>query len=312
MLILILDSKTALEGARAGMDLLIATVIPSLFPFFFLSILLSSSTDPGSFFFLRFLGILCRLPKEADGILIPAFLGGYPAGAQAVFSAWKQNRISRDTAEALLAFCSNAGPSFLFGILSALFPKQWMVWALWAIHIAGAIYAARLCPRDFSVRSDPREPTSPPLTQVLSAAIFVMASVCGWLLLFRIVIAFLQRWILWYFPVPIQALLAGVLELTNGCFLLSQIGDIRLRFVLCAGMLAMGGICVTLQTMSVTKGLSLRYYLFGKLQQTIFSICVSAALICKNGLFLLPVAGTVAYSLWKREKSSSIPLFYGV
>ena len=34
MLVLILDSKTALAGAREGIDLCIRTVIPSLFPFF--------------------------------------------------------------------------------------------------------------------------------------------------------------------------------------------------------------------------------------------------------------------------------------
>ena len=312
MLILILDSRTALEGARAGMELLITTVIPSLFPFFFLSIWLSSAADPASFFFLRFLGKLCRLPKEADGILIPAFLGGYPAGAQAVFTTWKQGRISGETAEALLAFCNNAGPSFLFGILSSLFPRLWMVWALWGIHIGGAIFAARLHPYTFHGSPDQGEPNPLPLTRVLSTAISVMASVCGWLLLFRIVIAFLSRWIFWYLPLPLQALTAGLLELTNGCCMLSQISDIRLRFVLCSGMLAMGGICVTLQTMSVTKGLSVKHYLFGKLLQTLFSICVSTALIFQNGLFLLPLGGIVAFTLWKREKSSSISLSYGV
>ena len=38
LLILILDSSLALEGARTGMDLCIRTVIPSLFPFFVLSV----------------------------------------------------------------------------------------------------------------------------------------------------------------------------------------------------------------------------------------------------------------------------------
>lgn len=312
MLILILDSRTALEGARDGMNLLITTVIPSLFPFFFLSIWLGASADSGGFFFLRILGKLCKLPKQADGLLIPAFLGGYPAGAQAVFTLWNQDRVSKETAETLLTFCNNAGPSFLFGILSPLFPERWMVWVLWGIHIAGAIFTARLHPCAFQGISNQAAPTSLPLTKVLSSAISVMASVCGWLLLFRVVLAFLNRWILWFFPLPLQTLMAGLLELTNGCCLLPQISDLRLRFLLCSGMLAMGGLCVTLQTMSVTKGLSLKHYLFGKLLQTLFSICASTALICQEGLFLLPLGGIAALTLWKREKSSSIPLSYGV
>ena len=42
MLALILDSKTALLGAQSGLDLCVRTVIPSLFPFFVISILLTA------------------------------------------------------------------------------------------------------------------------------------------------------------------------------------------------------------------------------------------------------------------------------
>ena len=38
MLALILDGRTAIEGARQGIGLCLRTVIPSLFPFFVLSI----------------------------------------------------------------------------------------------------------------------------------------------------------------------------------------------------------------------------------------------------------------------------------
>lgn len=306
MLILILDSRTALEGARSGMELILTTVIPSLFPFFFLSIMLSTSGG-SQFSVLRFPGRLCRLPPEADGILIPAFLGGYPAGAQAVCSMWKCNRISREVGERLLIFCNNAGPSFLFGILSALFPHIWMVWALWGIHIAGAIYAAQLQPCRFPDCASGQQTAPLSLPQVLSSAISVMAGVCGWLLLFRVVIAFLDRWILWLFPIPVQVLVCGMLELTNGCMLLPQIPDVQTRFVLCSGLLAMGGLCVTLQTLSAAKGLSLKYYLLGKLHQTMFSLCASAALICKNGLFLLPVGAVLIYAIVWREKTVAIP-----
>lgn len=312
MLILILDSKTALESAQAGMHLLMTAVIPALFPFFFFTILLNASADSGSFPFLRGLTKLCKLPKEADGLWIPAFLGGYPSGAQAVCQLWKQNQISKDTAQHLLAFCNNAGPSFLFGILSPLFPKLWMVWALWAIHIGGAIFASFLFSDDQKeiAPSEGKQPLS--LSQVLTMAISVMACVCGWILLFRIGIGFLNRWILWCLPIPWQVLTAGLLELTNGCCQLAQIEDLSVRFLLCSGMLAMGGVCVTLQTLSVTKGLSLRYYVSGKLCQTLFSVCVSGAFLYRNPIFLLPLLGLTAYRLWIREKSSSIPGLYGV
>ena len=45
MLVLILDGKTALEGARQGIELCLRTVVPSLFPFF---LLFAPSAAPGA------------------------------------------------------------------------------------------------------------------------------------------------------------------------------------------------------------------------------------------------------------------------
>ena len=71
----------------------------------------------------------------------------------------------------------------------------------------------------------------------------------------------------------------GVLELANGCCALEQITDVNLRFAICSGMLAFGGICVTMQTVSVTGGLSLKQYFLGKMIQTAFSV-IAAASVC--------------------------------
>ena len=78
MLALILDGRTAIDGARQGIELCLRTVIPSLFPFFVLSILLTSSLLGGSLAVLRPLGRLFGMPDGAESLLIPAFLGGYP------------------------------------------------------------------------------------------------------------------------------------------------------------------------------------------------------------------------------------------
>ena len=51
------------------------------------------------------------------------------------------------------------------------------------------------------------------------------------------------------------------------------------RFVICAGLFSFGGICVTMQTASVTSGLHIKYYLKGKLLQTCISLTF-ALLLC--------------------------------
>ena len=292
MVILILDGKTAVAGAQAGMILCLKTVIPALFPFFVLSSLLlrngSHQTEQSAGFMKRHLWI----PAEMSEILIPAFLGGYPVGAQVVTQAYQNGALSRPDAERLLAFCSNAGPAFIFGMLGQMFPKLWMVWALWAIHIVGAVLAALLISglhTPICIGTFDRANTS---GDVLSSSVKTMGIVCGWIVLFRVGISFLDRWVLWLLPGEIRVAVIGFLELSNGCCELSGIQKIPIRFILCSGLLAVGGLCVTMQTVSVTKGLSLRFYFLGKLVQLLTSLILSICVQFRTPvplLFLFPL-----------------------
>lgn len=306
IIVLILDSETALEGASEGLQMIIQTVLPSLFPFFFLSTLLTSTQNGMNSRILQAAGKLFHIPGELSFLLLPGFLGGYPAGAQTVTAAWEQGTISKDSAERMLAFCNNAGPSFLFGILASKFPDKWMAWALWGLHIIGALIAAQLMAMPSASPEMECTVTEKPIPEVLFASMKVMASVSGWLLLFRVLIAFLDRWIFWILPVSVRVLVSGLLELANGCFLLEQIMDIRLRFVVCTLLLSLGGLCVLLQSVSVTHGLSLRYYFYGKLVQASFGGCIATALMYRSiyPMLLLLVSWI---PLMKCKKSSSIP-----
>lgn len=310
MLALILDSKTALEGARQGVILCLRTVIPSLFPFFVLSILLTSSLLGCSLPVLRPLGRLFGLPEGGESLLIPAFLGGYPVGAQSAAAAFRNGQLSKAEAERLLSFCSNAGPAFLFGMAGAMFPRRWMAWALWGIHVSGALYASLLIPGGGSPAVRLAKPRPLSSADALNAAVRVMASVCGWVVLFRILLAFLSRWVFWILPAAVQVVATGLLELTNGCCALCAVSDVSARFCICAGMLALGGLCVAMQTRSVTDGLSLRQYFLGKLLQTVFSVALAA--LIAYGSWLPFGAVVLAVPVIKLQKKGSFSPVFGV
>ena len=310
MLALILDGKTAIEGARQGIELCLRTVIPSLFPFFVLSILLTSSLLGSALPVLRPLGRLFGIPEGAESLLIPAFLGGYPVGAQSAAAAFYSGRLSKTEAERLLCFCSNAGPAFLFGMVSSMFPRRWMAWALWGIHISGALFASLLIPgRDITpVKLTNANPHSP--ASALNAALGVMASVCGWVVLFRVLLAFLKRWFFWILPTAAQVAVTGLLELSNGCCELLAIADVPARFCICSGILAFGGLCVTMQTVSVTRGLSLRPYFLGKLLQTLFSVALAA--LMAYGVWLPFGVLSILALVLKVQKRGSFSKVFGV
>lgn len=275
MLLLILDAQTALSGAQQGIELCIKTVVPSLFPFFVLSILLTSSLSGRDFRALRPISALCGIPTGCEVLFLIGLLGGYPVGAQSVTQCWKDGRISRKDASRLLGFCSNAGPAFLFGMVASQFPQLWMTWALWGIHILSALTVGFLLPGR-SVQTSSVSPAPPvSLSEALDRGLKSIARVCGWVILFRIILCFLQRWFLWRFPIPLQAAFSGILELSNGCCSLMEIDCIGLRFIVCSVILAFGGVCVAMQTLSVTSPLGLGSYFPGKLLQVMVSFNLS-------------------------------------
>lgn len=310
MLILILDGRTALMGAREGIELCLRTVIPSLFPFFLLTILLTGSFCGMHLGILRPIGKIFGLPDGMESLLIPAFLGGYPAGAQSIGNAYKHGVLQKDTAQRLLTFCSNAGPAFLFGITAAMFPEAWMPWMLWFIHLFSAYLVSSLFSSEVTFGSV--SPTKPPnMTEAMLSALTVTGTVCGWVIVFRIAISFLRRWFLWLLPSAVQVPIIGLLELSNGCCSLLAINSVPLRFTICACMLAAGGLCVMMQTLSVTEDLSLKYYIHGKCLQVIFSLIL--ALSVWHPWILIP--SSIAYYCIipeKNRKNSRNPVSHSV
>ena len=318
MFLLILDAPTALGGAAEGVELCLRVAVPSLLPFFVLSMVLTSSLTGTNLPFLRPLGRACGIPAGAESLLLVGLLGGYPVGAQVTAAAYRSGQLPKKTAARMLGFCSNAGPAFLFGIVAAKFEDTWIPWALWGIHMLAAVLTGILLPGKEATEAETKQQKPLTLQAALGRSTTVMAGVCGWIVLFRILIAFLKRWFLWLLPPSGQVMVMGLLELTNGCCALDLIEHTGPRILAASTLLAFGGLCVTMQTASATAGLGLGAYLLGKLVQTGLSLALSFALqlflpaeervaIPAAVTAVLPVALAIfAVFLRESEKKSSI------
>lgn len=274
MLALILDAKTALAGGQEGVMLCIKSLIPALFPFLFLSALITNSFL-SRYTFLNKLCCIMGIPGSCQSILITGLLGGYPVGAQCVYSAYRDGCLTKSQAHRLLGFCSNAGPAFIFGMGSGLFSNVRTVFCLWAVHIISAFIVALLLPgKEYSdVGRNENRSISP--AEILQNSVKTMGLICGWVVLFRLFYAFLEKWLLWMLPQQWKVVILGVFELSNGFIGLRELQSESLRFLLSSGMLSFGGICVYLQSVSVTKELGTGLYFPGKVMQTGFSYLLS-------------------------------------
>lgn len=275
ILLLILDGKTALSGISDGLQLCIQTIIPSLFPFFVFSNLLTSAVSGRTVKFLRPIARLINLPEGAESLLAIGFWGGYPVGAHNVAALYKTGQLSDKQASRMVAICNNAGPAFLFGVLGSIFSSNVTPWLLWIVHIISALLTG------FLLRGQAENNTVQPLmrnlsvTDALEQAVKVMALICGWVMVMRMVISFLERWVLWMFPSVIQVFICGILELSNGCLRLAEIESESLRFIIASSLLSFGGLCVTLQTYSVSASIPKKLYFPGKLLNCSISMVIS-------------------------------------
>lgn len=275
LIILILDAKTAVAGAREGIQLCIYSIVPSLFPFCVISKFINRYFLGKSFPVLRPIGGICGIPSGAESILISGFLGGYPVGAQSINDAYISGSISAHDAKRMLAFCSNAGPAFIFGMLGSLFSNSTASWCLLGVHILSAIIVGAVLPGKSVHACKLPKKSAQNIAKIVEESIKSMALVCAWVILFRIILHFCQRWFLWLFPQSVQIAISGGLELANGCLSLSGISNDGLRFIFAAAFLGFGGICVTMQTISVTKEVGNSLYFPGKVLQTFISILLA-------------------------------------
>lgn len=279
MLVVILDGKTAVAGVREGVELCLNTLIPSLFPFFILSTLVTSSLAGQSIGPLGAVCRVCRMGVGSESLLAVGLLGGYPIGAANIAAELKSGHLSQEEAQRLAVFCNNAGPSFLFGVLGPLFPHAAWVWLLWMVQICSAIFTGYLLPGEGTSSAASCDAQQVSLSSSLNRSIRSMATVCGWVVLFRMILEFLHLWILWLLPVPIQVVITGLLELSNGCIALTQIQSDSLRFVLAGVMLSLGGLCVWMQTRAVFPELNLLRYIKGRILHCLICILFSLLML---------------------------------
>ena len=297
--ILILDGKTALLGAQAGIDQCLKAVIPALFPFFLLSNLLVGSLWGKPLPLLSPLARLFGMPRGGESLLVSGFLGGYPIGIQNVAQLYSAGQLDETDAKRLISFLGQPGPAFLFGMVAPILDKPEKAWMLWGILLFSAFLVSLLSPgADHDISISRGKPIS--VSDAMSVSLSAMGRVCGWVILFQVILAFLRRWVLWYFDDAGIAAIGGFLELSGGCLLLKNVQPESLRFLIACVTLAFGGLCVTMQTISVLGKLPASSYLLGKMIQTMFCLLLAGAYLFR--LWWMPLLLTGSIFLLRRKK----------
>lgn len=276
MALLLLCSADAAQAVRDALALCAQSVIPALFPFFVVS---SLFIDLGCAAVLgRSLAPVMHRLFGVSGAGGTAFLlgiiGGYPVGGRTAGELYRSGQCEREECERLLAFCNNAGPSFILGIagLGCFGSVRVGAW-LYLIHVGAAVMVGLLF-RSTSRQMGRPEKTETPrwadaLIQAVRGGAMSMVNICAFVVFFLVILRLLSR-----FTGIQHGAILGIVEMTNGIL---RLANDRRGFIWAAGLLGWGGLSVHCQTAAVLSGsgLSLKRYFIGKALQAAISMAAA-------------------------------------
>lgn len=277
--------QKAFEAAQEGILLWFTQILPTLLPFSVFSYVFMESNA------LEAIGrrLPDHIPLYDIYILFCGFLFGFPIGSKLSADFYQKGLISRNKAQILCTYTNNLSPIFISSyVLSQNLKKP-----DWILPTYGIVYLTPLflCVIMLHAEKKHKSVLVPVQKnkasrfhlnmQIIDAGIIngfeLMIKLCGYIVLFRIVIAMLELLPL-HSPL-IASLLFGFTEVTNGIAYLSKtMLHTDIKYTLSIGILTFGGFCGLAQTGSMIAGtgLSLKKYVGTKVILTVISIAFSA------------------------------------
>lgn len=139
---LVLFSSSNLSAAQSGLSLWATSIVPSLFPFFVATELLSYTDiiDILGRCFNRLMKPIFNIRGEGSFAFIMGLISGYPVGAKIACNLRENNICSKEECERLLAFTNNSGPLFIIGTVGIkMFGNSIIGFLLLITHILACI-----------------------------------------------------------------------------------------------------------------------------------------------------------------------------
>ncbi len=307
---LVIFSSYNLPAAKEGLILWAISVVPSLFPFFIATELLSHTTIAQTLgkFLNIFMKPLFNVRGEGAFCFIMGFISGYPTGAKIAVNFRENNILSKEECERLLSFTNNSGPLFILGTVGiSMYGNSKIGILLFVTHLLASLtvgfifrfwknntYLTKLTDTKKEDTQKKEYLSFSNLGKIISESISnatnTIMMIGGFIVLFSVIISILKAsnainylsilitplFNLLHIPNGLaNSFITGLLEITNG---ISQISNSNLSYqpisiILTSFLLGFGGLSVFLQVWSITSksDLSIKPYIFGKILQAIIA-----------------------------------------
>lgn len=311
--------EAMLGAASSSVTLWFNQVLPSLFPFMVACgiLLQMGAAEMVGKWLQPLMKPLFGLPGIAA---FPFFLGifsGYPMGAKLTASLYEEKKISLLQAQHILSFSNNPGPLFLIGTVGAAFFHAPSFGYLFLIScflgsITTGILFRMAYPKNitnsFHLHQSVKLPSiTECLPKTVADSIDAVTQIGGYIILFGVSVEALKQTgtfdligkILFFLPVSKEFLcgvFAGILEMTNGTYLLSIAPDsLPIKLITSCAVVAFGGLSILCQTFGILRNVPIKksHYIVAKIFNSLLS-----------GFFFF-----VTISLFQKYAQETVPTF---
>lgn len=302
MLLIISKPEIFSKSTIKGLSLFFYSVLPGLFPFMFLTKML---TELGTVFKIskRFSPISQKLfgtPGVSLYCFFMSILSGYPIGAKIIYDLYNKNLISDEDAKRMSIFCTTSGPVFVIGAVGVGMLHSFKLGILIYIsHIASSLICGIAYNLIFKSKNQAQtklvfatnSQKNNIFSTCLSETINSLFLVGGYITIFYLISEILDILQIFSFlssilsPVfsklnisnlELKNIFFGIVEVTRGAKELSLISNPNIP-VICA-LISFSGISIIMQSLAFLKHAKIKAhnFIFTKCVQFIFSL-----LICK-------------------------------
>lgn len=293
-----LNPSISIAGTIEGANLFFYKVFPSLFPFLTISNIMLYCN--GVFIYSKLFGkLLCiplRLPVQCSFVVIISTLCGYPLGAKYACELYEKKIIDFNTCKRLLNIASNASPLFIIGSVGvSMFNSLRMGYILLiANYLSCFIMSLLIKPVDnkistkFTLNNMYDLNLGSALRTSIEDSIKTTSSVGGFIILFSVINNIIKNSIIFdaiikkisiLFNIPlkvIQGFLLGLIEMTNGCNILSTTNiNPAIKLSIASFLIGFSGLCILWQCNSFMSKFNfslIRYSKYKLIQGTISSV----------------------------------------
>lgn len=298
---LLIFSSSNLTAAKKGLNLWANSVVPSLFPFFVATELLSRTEVP--YFLGKLLGSIMKplfnVRGEGSFALIMGLISGYPIGAKIATNFRQNNVCSKEECERILSFTNNSGPLFIIGTVGiSMFGSSTIGILLLITHVLSSLTVGIIFrywkKNSYTLKSRHNQDSTSNknikisdlgeiLSQSITNSISTILVIGGFVVLFSVIISMFKASNLldiitnFFTPVfelfkispkVISPLFTGLFEITNGIASIASVNikAISINIILSSFLLGIGGISIFFQVFSIVSksDLSIKPYIYGK------------------------------------------------